>query len=97
MDQKPGHTLLGFLREHQPESINNIAKVINPDLLLREDLEPALQSMQDTFYGLALNLDNLQADAPADEQKLRTLLADRQNQLNLLTSPRRKSDERLED
>ena len=96
LDANPD-TLLGFLREHQPEWINNIAKVINPDLLLREDLEPALQSMQDTFYGLALNLDNLQADHAADEQKIRTLLADRQNQLNLLSVAEAKSDERLED
>ena len=96
LDANPD-TLLGFLREHQPDWINNIAKVINPDLLLRDDLEPALQSMQDTFYGLALNLDNLQADHAADEQKIRTLLADRQNQLNLLSVAEAKSDERLED
>ena len=96
LDANPD-TLLGFLREHQPDWINNIAKVINPDLLLRDDLEPALQSLEHTFYGLALNLDSLPADYAADEQKIRALLSDGQNQLNVLAIAEAKSDEQLDD
>ncbi len=43
LDANPD-TLLGFLREHQPQWTGTIAKVINPALLLKEDLEPVLQS-----------------------------------------------------
>ena len=96
LDANPD-TLLGFLRDHQPDWINNIAKVINPDLLLRDDLEPALQALEHSFYGLTLNLDNLPADHTADEEKIRALLADGQDQLNLLAVAEVKSDEQLED
>ncbi len=94
LDANPD-TLLGFLRDHQPDWINNIAKVINPDLLLRDDLEPALQTLEHTFYGLTLNLDNLPADHSADEEKIRALLTDGQDQLNLLAVAEVKSDEQL--
>ncbi len=95
LDANPD-TLLGFLRDHQPDWINNIAKVINPNLLLRDDLEPALQTLEHTFYGLTLNLDNLPADHAADEEKIRVLLVDGQDQLNLLAVAEVKSDEQLE-
>ena len=96
LDANPD-TLLGFLREHQPGWINNIAKVINPDLLLRDDLEPAAQTLGQTFYGLSLNLDNLQADHAADEEKIRALLADARNQLGQLNVAEAKSDEQLQE
>ncbi len=96
LDANPD-TLLGFLREHQPGWINNIAKVINPDLLLRDDLDPASQALEQTFYGLSLNLDNLQADHAADEEKIRALLADARNQLGQLNVAEAKSDEQLQE
>ncbi|MDD5323225.1 MAG: ATP-binding protein [Methylococcales bacterium] len=96
LDANPD-TLLGFLRDHQPDWINNIAKVINPDLLLRDDLEPALQALEHTFYGLTLNLGSLTADPAADEEKIRALLVDGQNQLIQLIVAEAKSDEQLED
>ena len=95
LDANPD-TLLGFLRDHQPDWINNIAKVVNPDLLLRDDLEPALQTLEHTFYGLTLNLDNLPADHTADEERIRVLLVEEQDQLNLLAVAEVKSDEQLE-
>ena len=96
LDANPD-TLLGFLREHQPDWINNIAKVINPDLLLRDDLEPVLQTLEHSFYGLTLNLENLPADHAADEEKIRVLLVDGRDQLNLLGIADAKNDEQLED
>ncbi|MGH8550365.1 MAG: ATP-binding protein [Methylococcales bacterium] len=50
------NTLLGFLREQRPDWVKNIAKVINPDLLLREDLDPVLSNHTEGFYGVDLNL-----------------------------------------
>jgi hypothetical protein len=95
LDANPD-TLLGFLRDHQPDWINNIAKVINPDLLLRNDLEPVSQQVSEqNFYGLTLNLDNLHADHTADEEKIRILLSDARNQLNQLNVAEAKSDEQL--
>jgi chromosome segregation ATPase len=55
-----------------------------------------LQAVKPTFYGLALNLDNLPADRAADEEKIRALLADGEHQLNLLNVAEAKSDEQLE-
>jgi hypothetical protein len=95
LDANPD-TLLG-LRDHQPDWINNLAKVINPDLLLRDDLEPALKHWEHTCYGLALNLDRLPADCTVDEEKIRALLVDSQDRLNLLSVAEAKSDEQLED
>jgi hypothetical protein len=89
-------TLLGFLREHQSDWINNIAKVINPDLLLRDDLEPVLKATEHSFYGLNLNLENLSADHAADEEKIRVLLIDAQHQLNQLKDVEAKNDEQVE-
>ncbi|MGR9013580.1 MAG: ATP-binding protein, partial [Gammaproteobacteria bacterium] len=96
LDANPD-TLLGYLREHQPDWINNIAKVINPELLLRDDLEPAAQALEQSFYGLSLNLDNLQADHAADEQKIRVLLSDGRNQLAQLEMAQTRSAEQLDE
>ena len=93
----PPDTLLGFLRDHQPDWINNIAKVINPVLLLREDLEPTLMPLEHTFYGLALTLGHLPADHAADEEKIRALLVDCRDQLSLLILAEQKIDEQLDD
>ena len=95
LDANPD-TLLGFLREHQPDWISNIAKVINPELLLRDDLEPASQALEQSFYGLSLNLDNLQADHTADEEQIRALLSDARNQLSQLKAAEANSDEQLQ-
>jgi len=95
LDANPD-TLLGFLREHQPQWTQTIAKVINPELLLQEDLEPVLRPGLTHFYGVALNLDNLQADHAADEEKIRALIAASRNQLNTLATEEADEDAQLE-
>ncbi|MFM8342444.1 MAG: ATP-binding protein, partial [Methylomonas sp.] len=77
-------SLLGFLREQQPEWTSHIAKVINPELLLREDLEPVLVEVTPSFYGLNLNLAVLDADLAADENQIRQLLTDYEHQIQQL-------------
>lgn len=95
LDASPD-TLLGFLRQHQPQWTGNIAKVINPELLLKEDLEPVLQGGRGSFYGVSLNLDNLVADHAADEEKIRSLMAENQNQLHSLAVTEAKNDALLD-
>lgn len=89
-------TLLGFLREHQPQWTETIAKVINPGLLLKDDLEPVLQSGSLSFYGVALNLDNVPADPTADEEKIRALIAANQHRLKALAMADADNDACLE-
>lgn len=83
LDANP-QTLLGFLREQQPAWTTTIAKVINPDLLLREDLEPVLHAATEHFYGVSVNLDVLVADHAADEEHIRALLLAVRDALNAL-------------
>jgi chromosome segregation ATPase len=77
-------TLLGFLREQQPNWVDDIAKVIQPNLLLREDLEPTLTAPNHSLYGLQLNLTNVSADYTADEQQIRQRINDCHEQLEKL-------------
>jgi DNA repair exonuclease SbcCD ATPase subunit len=90
-------SLLGFLREQHPDWTRHIAKVINPELLLREDLEPTLANADNGFYGIDLNLDVLSADLAADEQKIRDLLQDYQHQIKQLQNSDQQSDRQLDD
>ncbi|MDP2426806.1 MAG: ATP-binding protein [Methylobacter sp.] len=77
-------TLLRFLREHQPGWTQDIAKVVNPELLLRDDLEPVLMEKPTGLYGVSLNLDLLSADLAADEQQIRVVLAEHEHRLREL-------------
>ncbi len=54
-------TLLHFLKSRYPAWADDIAKVIDPQLLLRGDLEPALVEPHPGLYGLALNLQRCRA------------------------------------
>jgi hypothetical protein len=91
------NTLLGFLREQHSDWVNHIAKVINPELLLREDLEPALLNKANGFYGVDLNLELLSADLAADEQQIRALLQDYEHQLKQFKLSDQQSDQQLAD
>ena len=88
-------TLLRFLREHQPGWAQDIAKVVNPELLLRDDLEPVLLEKPAGFYGVSLNLDVLSADLAADEQQIRALLADHEHRLRELAGLDEQADQQL--
>ncbi|OAI21020.1 MULTISPECIES: ATP-binding protein [Methylomonas] len=88
-------TLLRFLREHQPDWTQDIAKVVNPELLLRDDLEPALVEKPTGFYGVSLNLDVLSADLAADEQQIRVLLSEHEHRLRELAGLDEQADQQL--
>lgn len=70
-------SLLNFLREQRPQWGQDIGKVLRPDILHRNDLNPDLFSGTGA-YGLHLNLDNLDACAESDPQYLEEMIADEQ-------------------
>jgi len=78
-------TLLGFLREYKSDWGENLAKVIKPELLLRDDLEPELLSESASLYGVALQLDGIAADCTVDEEKLRDILHNFREQIQQQT------------
>lgn len=91
----PGqHTLLEFLRREQPGWERHLGKLIEPSLLQRTDLKPALsETLTDSFHGLRLDLAMLPTPAHAtDEAALRARLQLAED--NLLTA--RNQQEALE-
>ena len=88
-------TLLRFLREHQPGWTQDIAKVVNPELLLRDDLEPGLVGNPTGLYGVSLNLDVLSADSAADEQQIRIVLSEHEHRLRELASLDEQAEQQL--
>ncbi|HLT05439.1 MAG TPA: ATP-binding protein [Pseudomonas sp.] len=73
----PGqHTLLEFLRREQPGWEQHLGKLIEPGLLQRTDLKPALSDTPvDSFHGLRLDLAMLPTpEHAADEAALRARL-----------------------
>lgn len=53
-------TLLGFLRRHHPSWTENIARLVPAETLMRTDLNPALlEAVQQSLYGVEINLDVL--------------------------------------
>ena len=70
------HSLLYFLRTSQPEWLSTIGKVIQPELLLRTDLQPQQLSLADGLYGVDINLDAISTLELVDEEKLQDLLSE---------------------
>ncbi|MEH6532417.1 MAG: ATP-binding protein [Photobacterium frigidiphilum] len=70
------HSLLYFLRTSQPDWISTVGKVIQPELLLRTDLQPQQLSSTDTLYGAEINLDAISTLDLVDEEKLQNLLSE---------------------
>lgn len=65
----PADSLLAFLRQEYPQWQQDIAKVINQDLLLNTQLNPQLVANNDSLYGLNLDLSNLLPVASANKQQ----------------------------
>lgn len=64
------NSVLYVLRSQRPEWTQDIAKVLREDILTRTDLSPIIEAIQDSVYGLQLNLDLLDAPLVADESAL---------------------------
>lgn len=63
-------SVLYVLRREHPAWTQDIAKVLREDILTRTDLSPIVGEIQDSVYGLRLNLDLLEAPLIADESAL---------------------------
>lgn len=63
-------SVLYVLRREYPTWTQDIAKVLREDILMRTDLSPIVGEIQDSVYGLRLNLDLLEAPLIADESTL---------------------------
>lgn len=76
LNPNPG-TLLAALRNHDEQTWKrNLAKVIDPDLLEREDLAPLwTEALSDTLYGWQLNTGVLTAPDWCDDEQARQLVA----------------------
>lgn len=74
------HSLLYFLRTSQPNWLTSIGKVIQPELLLRTDLQPQQFSSTDALYGVEINLDAISTVELVDEEKLQNLLSENRAQ-----------------
>lgn len=88
-------TLLGFLREHHPAWTGHIAKVVKPELLLRDDLSPALAEGGAGFYGVHLALEALPADRAASEAALREALGAARAELERIGREERRLEDEL--
>ncbi len=82
------NTLLSHLRLNKPDWVNNIGRLIQPEILARTDLTPIQSaSLGDDldFYGLSLDLDQLQkVNAARDEDDLRNSLEAAEEKLQCL-------------
>ncbi|MBN0084766.1 ATP-binding protein, partial [Pseudomonas aeruginosa] len=52
-------TLLSFLRSRMPDWENTVGRVIDPRLLLREDLSPVIAAQSVGVFGLQIDLERL--------------------------------------
>ncbi|MGO3987222.1 ATP-binding protein [Pseudomonas sp. SAS7] len=69
-------TLLGFLRRNHPSWTENIARLIPVEILMRTDLNPALlEEVQQSLYGVEINLEVLPPATVASAQALEAEIA----------------------
>lgn len=69
-------TLLGFLRRHHPSWTENIARLVPTETLMRTDLNPALlEAVQESLYGVEINLDVLPQATVASTHALESEVA----------------------
>ena len=105
----PADSLLAFLRQEYPQWQQDIAKVINQDLLLNAQLNPQLVANNESFYGLNLDLSNVLPLAIANNQQAQqdieainqqrtdaqTLLEQHEQQLKQLAKEKEQNEKQL--
>ncbi|TJZ74224.1 ATP-binding protein [Chitiniphilus eburneus] len=79
-------SLLHFLRTNRTDWAQDIAKVIREDLLARPDLSPALVTLNDSIYGLQIDLEALSTPLAADEIALQSAVDQAQTVLRELNA-----------
>ena len=84
-DNAGEHTFLGFLRHHKPDWASNIGRLVSAETLLRTDLSPAL-SEGDNLYGVAIDLEKLQAGLFSNEEAIQEEIKLAKNRLEVKTA-----------
>ena len=83
--ETPGEaSVLYALRTQRPDWTSDIAKVLREDLLVRTDLAPIIGPLQDSIFGLHLDLEQIDAPLAADEDALRAEIAGQEEAFQLL-------------
>ena len=80
-------SLLAFLKHNKPDWSETIGKVIHPDLLIQDNLNPELTlESAESFYGVNLLLDTLPTPSHAQtDEVLDSAIQAKENEINLLT------------
>ena len=91
----PADSLLAFLRQEYPQWQQDIAKVINEELLLNTQLNPQLVEISDSFYGLSLDLSWVLPLASANNQQAQQDLETINQQLTEAQIPLKQSEQQL--
>lgn len=81
----PAGSLLSFLREHHPGWTHDVAKVIDPDLLLQTDLSPmVVEGTVDALYSLSVDLNRISTPLFADETAIQRAIDEARTHLEAL-------------
>jgi len=82
----PGqNTVLEFLRREKPNWEQSIGKLVHPELLKRNDMQPKLVENSDSLFGVELALESLPLpEYASSEHELKTQLESAQNELQQL-------------
>lgn len=79
-------SVLYLLRNERPDWIHDIAKVLREDILARNDLSPVIGAIQDSVYGLQVDLDLLDTPLVADELAMQREIEATREELKRLAS-----------
>lgn len=79
-------SVLYRLRKDRPDWTQDIAKVLREDILARTDLSPVIGAIQDSVYGLQVDLDRLDTPLVADELAMQRVIEASRDELTRLAS-----------
>lgn len=63
-------TLFNYLRDTVPNFEDTLGKVINPELLLRKNLQPEFNHSESSFYGLKIDLSQIESEGFGNVQSI---------------------------
>ncbi|WP_042309802.1 ATP-binding protein, partial [Paraburkholderia terrae] len=80
------NSVLYLLRDKRPDWTQDIAKVLREDILTRVDLSPVIGALQDSVYGLQVDLESLDTPLVADELAIQREIGATREELQRLAS-----------
>lgn len=89
-------SLLGFLRREKPDWVQDIARVVPREILLRCDLAPELAPSQGALFGVRIALDRIEPPMLADEQAIAEAIADLRGRIERADQRLQSADQALQ-